>query len=64
VRLAANVDGSGEFIQQIDYEAHETGSSVGQRIAGDPRMQVYLPNLAHGCFPAPGNRRVSGSQIV
>jgi hypothetical protein len=42
VRLMQNVDDPAKVIQQIEYEAHEEWELSRQRIAGDPRMQVYL----------------------
>jgi hypothetical protein len=42
VRLLQNVDDPAKFIQLIEYEAREDWELSRQRIAGDPRMQVYL----------------------
>lgn len=42
VRLLQNVDDPGKFIQVIEYETPEEMEINRQRIAGDPRMQVYL----------------------
>jgi hypothetical protein len=42
VRLLQNVDDQAKFIQEIEYEAHEDWELNRQRIASDPRMQVYL----------------------
>jgi hypothetical protein len=42
VRLLQNVDDPSKFVQIIDYEAVEDWELSRQRIAGDPRMQVYL----------------------
>jgi hypothetical protein len=42
VRLLQNVDDPAKFVQFIEYEAHEEWELSRQRIAGDPRMQVYL----------------------
>ena len=42
VRLLQNVDDPAKFVQQIEYDANEEWESSRQRIASDPRMQVYL----------------------
>jgi len=42
VRLLQNVDDQSKFVQEIEYEANEEWELSRQRIAGDPRMQVYL----------------------
>ena len=42
VRLLQNVDDPARYIQQIEYEADEEWELSRHRIAGDPRMQVYL----------------------
>jgi hypothetical protein len=42
VRLLQNVDDQTKFVQEIEYDAHEGWELNRQRIAGDPRMQVYL----------------------
>ena len=42
VRLLQNVDDQTKFVQEIEYEANEDWELSRQRIAGDPRMQVYL----------------------
>ena len=42
VRLLQNVDDPAKFVQLIEYEAREDWELSRQRIAGDPRMQVYL----------------------
>jgi hypothetical protein len=42
VRLLQNVDDPAKFVQIIDYEAVEDWELSRQRIASDPRMQVYL----------------------
>jgi|ERR1700733_5072957 hypothetical protein len=42
VRLLQNVDDPAKFVQLIEYEAREDWELNRQRIAGDPRMQVYL----------------------
>jgi hypothetical protein len=42
VRLLQNVDDQTKFVQEIEYEADEDWELNRQRIAGDPRMQVYL----------------------
>jgi hypothetical protein len=42
VRLLQNVDDPAKFVQIIEYEAREDWELSRQRIAGDPRMQVYL----------------------
>jgi len=42
VRLLQNVDDPAKFVQIIDYEAVEDWELNRQRIASDPRMQVYL----------------------
>ena len=42
VRLLQNVDDQSKFVQEIEYEADEDWELSRQRIASDPRMQVYL----------------------
>jgi hypothetical protein len=42
VRLLQNVDDPAKFVQIIDYDAVEDWELNRQRIASDPRMQVYL----------------------
>jgi hypothetical protein len=42
VRLLQNVDDPAKFVQIIDYVANEDWELSRQRIASDPRMQVYL----------------------
>ena len=42
VRLLQNVDDPAKFVQLIEYEANEDWELNRQRVAGDPRMQVYL----------------------
>jgi hypothetical protein len=42
VRLLQNVDDPAKFVQIIDYDANEDWELSRQRIASDPRMQVYL----------------------
>jgi hypothetical protein len=42
VRLLQNVDDPAKIIQLIEYEAQEDWELSRQRIASDPRMQVYL----------------------
>jgi hypothetical protein len=42
VRLLQSVDDPAKFIQLIEYEADEGWELNRQRIASDPRMQVYL----------------------
>jgi hypothetical protein len=42
VRLLQNVDDPARFVQQIEYDANEEWEQSRQRIASDPRMQVYL----------------------
>ena len=42
VRLLQNVDDPAKFVQIIDYDADEEWELGRQRIASDPRMQVYL----------------------
>jgi len=42
VRLLQNVDDPAKFVQQIEYEALEDWELSRQKLAGDPRMQVYL----------------------
>ena len=42
VRLLQNVDDQTKFLQEIEYEANEDWELSRQRVAGDPRMQVYL----------------------
>jgi uncharacterized protein YbaA (DUF1428 family) len=42
VRLLQNVDDPAKYIQEIEYEAQEDWELSRQRMASDPRMQVYL----------------------
>ena len=42
VRLLQNVDDPAKFVQQIEYEAQEDWELNRQKLASDPRMQVYL----------------------
>jgi hypothetical protein len=42
VHLLQNVDDPGKFIQVIEYETPEEVETNRQRIASDPRMQMYL----------------------
>jgi hypothetical protein len=42
VRLLQNVDDPAKLIQEIEYEAHEEWELSRQRMASDPRMQVFL----------------------
>ncbi len=42
VRLLQNVDDPAKYVQIIDYDAIEDWELNRQRIASDPRMQVYL----------------------
>jgi hypothetical protein len=42
VRLLQNVDDPAKFVQIIDYDANEDWELSRQRLASDPRMQVYL----------------------
>jgi hypothetical protein len=42
VRLLQNVDDPAKFVQLIEYEANEDWELNRQRVAGDPRMLVYL----------------------
>ena len=42
VRLLQNVDDPAKFVQIIDYDANEDWELNRQRLASDPRMQVYL----------------------
>ena len=42
VRLLQNVDDPAKYVQIIDYDAAEEWELSRQRIASDPRMQVYL----------------------
>jgi hypothetical protein len=42
VRLLQNVDDQAKFVQEIEYDADEDWELSRQRIASDPRMQVYL----------------------
>jgi hypothetical protein len=44
VRLLQNVDDPAKFVQEIEYDAQEDWEQSRQRIASDPRMQVYLQN--------------------
>ena len=41
-RLMQNVDDPARFVQEIEYETHEAFELNRQRIASDPRVQVYL----------------------
>ena len=42
VRLLQNVDDPAKYIQEIEYEANEEWELNRQKIASDPRLQVYL----------------------
>jgi hypothetical protein len=42
VRLLQNVDDPAKYVQIIDYVADEDWELSRQRLASDPRMQVYL----------------------
>jgi hypothetical protein len=42
VRLLQNVDDPSRFIQEIEYEAAEAIETNRQRIASDPKLQMYL----------------------
>ena len=42
VRLLQNVDDPTRFLQEIEYEAPEDMELNRQKIASDPRVQVYL----------------------
>ena len=42
VRLLQNVDDPAKFVQEIEYDAQEVWEQSRQRIASDPRMQVYM----------------------
>jgi hypothetical protein len=42
VRLLQNVDDPARFVHEIEYETHEAVEINRQRIASDPRVQVYL----------------------
>ena len=42
VRLLQNVDDPAKYVQIIDYVANEDWELSRQRLASDPRMQVYL----------------------
>ena len=42
VRLLQNVDDPAKYVQIIEYDANEEWELSRQRIASDPRMQVYL----------------------
>lgn len=42
VRLLQNVDDPARFVQEIEYETHESIELNRQRIASDPRVQAYL----------------------
>jgi hypothetical protein len=42
VRLLRNVDDPAQFLQVIEYEAHEALELNRQRIAGDPMLRTYL----------------------
>ena len=41
-RLLQNVDDPARFIHEIEYDAHEELELNRQRIASDPRFQVYV----------------------
>jgi len=61
VRLLQNVDDQTKFVQEIEYEANEGWEFSRQRIAGDPRMQVYLQTLR---FLVPGTPEIDVYQQV
>jgi hypothetical protein len=42
VRLLQNVDDPAKLIQEIEYDAREDFELNRQRVASDPRMQVFL----------------------
>jgi hypothetical protein len=42
VRLLQNVDDPARFVQEIEYETHESIELNRHRIASDPRVQAYL----------------------
>ena len=42
MRLLRNVDDPARFVQEIEYETHETIELNRQRIASDWRVQAYL----------------------
>jgi hypothetical protein len=42
VRLLQNVDDPGRFVHEIEYDTHEFIELNRQRVASDPRVQVYL----------------------
>jgi hypothetical protein len=42
VRLLQNVDDPNRFLQEIEYDAPEAMELNRQKIASDPRVQVYL----------------------
>jgi len=42
MRLLRNVDDPARFVQEIEYETHESIELNRQRIAGDLRVQAYL----------------------
>ena len=42
VRLLQNVDDPTKFVQEIEYDAREDWEQSRQRIASDPRVQVYF----------------------
>jgi hypothetical protein len=41
-RLLRNVDDPARFVHEVEYETHETIELNRQRIASDPRLQVYM----------------------
>jgi hypothetical protein len=42
MRILRNVDDPARFVQEIEYETHESIELNRQRIAGDRRVQAYL----------------------
>ena len=42
VRLLQNVEDPSRFIQEIEYEAAEAIETNRQRLASDPKLQLYL----------------------
>ena len=42
IRLLQNVDDPARFVQEIEYETHESIELNRHRIASDPRVQAYL----------------------
>ena len=63
LRLLQNVDDPARFIHEIEYETHEAVELNRQRIASDPRVQVYSANLARAVARLRRDRRLSGSGI-